>query len=811
MKLIIERSCENIIFREVSYNLVTYKYKYLSNKKCEKLFNIKDINTELRKKRNKGESIYKLKDDKFFIIVESISMDNPTTIDFDLRDTAYHTTLNSTVPNRIINTKNSVLRYVLDRSMKKYFPKTFCFKQVEKFNPSGDDAISKYYIDHDYIIGLENLNFDLVEDINYSFSNIISKSIIIKNKYAPNLRLAQFAFASITTNLLQIKNFIAPNLIDISYLVDSSKIGNIDLSGFICEKCKMVKEAFYNCCAYTVDISGINLLNVEDFTGMFTNCFLAENSHKPVIDFTNCYLHRKVYNDRKKSSVNFFKMFSKFSAVSSYRILGLGNLIEKITKQNSVNHIDMTLMFGNCSCYKMNLDLRGFTAENIGCNVEKMFFYSRLNQLILNKNLTIKTKSVHSLFRGACIAQGIKNLSSLTIEGCSNFAQSFSYSTDILRKNTKIFKIKPGKGFLNSRKEMYKISLDSMFEGAISSSPINSILDVSPIYDEINKLAKKKYINVQMTNMFHSAALLKRIKGLNLSSDKIIIENLNNTFRECSNLRTIDLSNINLSCCSSFRCTFAESKSLRTIEGLDKVRIDLSKIKHLYSKFGNEFSSFSPFDINSSFCFTQTFYLCEKLQKAAIPGFTKNYKFKFREGINLNKKKYYYAACITFIGTFNGCSKLKTIEFNGSKDIPLKLTLSMLSSVPQKLNYSIFPNRFISSDYIHYMFEDCLKLESIKFPNLYVFLDNFLSYNQTKYFLRKGLSDEKVSIYNILLGKGLESLKTLDISDIKIINCDTSIVNKALDINFVGCEKLKTIITRKDQGLIITRSEIFND
>lgn len=805
MKLIIERSCENITFRKVSYNLVTYKYKYLSDKRCEKLFNIKDINTELRKKKNKGESIYKLEDNKFFIIVESINMDNPSTIDMDLTSTAYHTTLNSIIPNRMIHTKNSVLRYVLDRSMKKYFPKTFCFKHLESFNKN--NVVFEYYKNHNYITGLEYLNFDLVENIRYSFSNIASKSIIIKNKYAPNLKEAQFAFSSITTNLLQIKNFIAPNLIDISYLMDGSRVGNIDLSGFICERCKRVCEAFCNCSAYTIDIGGINLLNVEDFTNMFSNCFLAENSHKPVIDFTNCYLRRKVYSNRRKTSVNFSKMFCKFGAVSSYRILGLGKLIEKIAKQDSVNHIDMSLMFSNCSCYKMNLDLRGFTAENIGCSVDQMFFYSKFNQIIFKRNLTIKTRSVYSLFRGACISQGIKNLSSLTIEGCFNFAQSFSYSTDILRKNTKIFKMKPCKGLLNGKKEMYKISLDSMFEGAISSSPIKSILDVSPICDEINKLAKKKYINVNMTSMFHSAALLRGIKGLNLSSDKIIIENLNNTFRECSRLRTIDLSNLNLSCCGSFRNTFSEDIFLRTVKGLDKTRIDMSKIKHLYDKFGsNEFTSFSPFDINSSFCFTQMYYQCKKLQKATIPGFTKNYKFKFREGINLNKKKFYYAACISLIGTFNGCSELKTVEFNGSDDIPLRLDLHLLSSVPEKLGYSMFPNRFISSDYVYYMFEDCSKLESIKFPNLYVFLDNYLNYNQDKSFLRKGLSDEKVSIYNTLLGKGLESLKTLDISNIKIVNVDNSIVSKTLDINYVGCFNLKTVITRKDQGLIITRT-----
>lgn len=806
MKLIIERSCENITFNKVSYNLVTYKYKYLSDKRCEKLFNIKDINTELRKKKNKGESIYKLEDNKFFIIVESISMDNPTIIDMDLRSTAFNATLNSTVPSRMINTKNSVLRYVIDRSMKKYFPKVFCFKHLESFNKN--DVISEYYRNHNYIIGLEYLNFDFVEDINYSFSNITSKSIIIKNKYAPNLKEAQFAFASITTNLLQIKNFIAPNLTDISYLMDGSRVGNIDLSGFICERCKRVREAFCNCSACTIDISGINLLNVEDFTSMFSNCFLAENSHKPVIDFTNCYLRRKVYSNRRKTSVKFSKMFSKFGAVSSYRILGLGELIEKITKQNSVNHIDMSLMFSNCSCYKMILDLRGFTAKNIGCSVEQMFFYSKFNQIIFKRNLTIKTRSVYSLFRGACISQGIKNLSSLTIEGCFNFAQSFSYSTDILRKNTKIFKMKPGKGFLNGngKKEIYKISLDSMFEGAISVDPIKSILDVSPICDEINKLAKKKYINVNMTNMFHSAALLRGIKGLNLSSDKIIIENLNSTFRECASLRTIDLSNLNLSCCGSYRNTFSEDIFLRSVKGLDKVKIDISKIKYLYSKFGNEFTSFCPLDINAAFCFTQMYYQCKRLQKATIPGFTKNYKFKFREGINLNKKKFYYAACVSFIGTFNDCSELKTVEFNEADDIPLKLDLSLLSSVPEKISYSIFPNRFISSDYVFYMFENCSKLESIKFPNLYVFLNNYLNYNQEKGFLRKGLSDEKVSVYNTLLGKGLESLKTLDISKIKVVNIDNSIINKTLDINYVECFDLKTIITRKDQGLIVTRT-----
>lgn len=804
MKLIIERSCENITFNKVSYNLVTYKYKYLSDKRCEKLFNVKDINTELRKKKNRGESIYKLEDNKFFIIVESISMDNPTIIDMDLRSTAFNATLNSTVPSRMINTKNSVLRYVIDRSMKKYFPKVFCFKHLESFNKN--DVIFEYYKNHDYIIGLENLNFDLVEDINYSFSNITSKSIIIKNKYAPNLKEAQFAFASITTNLLRVKNFIAPKLTDISYLMDGSRVGNIDLSGFICERCKRVCEAFCNCSACTIDIGGINLLNVEDFTSMFSNCFLAENSHKPVIDFTNCYLRRKVYSNRRKTSVKFSKMFSKFGAVSSYRILGLGELIEKITKQNSVNHIDMSLMFSNCSCYKMILDLRGFTAKNIGCSVEQMFFYSKFNQIIFKRNLTIKTRSVYSLFRGACISQGIKNLSSLTIEGCFNFAQSFSYSTDILRKNTKIFKMKPGKGSLNGKKEIYKISLDSMFEGAISVDPIKSILDVSPICDEINKLAKKKYINVNMTNMFHSAALLRRIKGLNLSSDKIIIENLNSTFRECACLRTIDLSNLNLSCCGSYRNTFSEDIFLRSVKGLDKVKIDISKIKYLYSKFGNEFTSFCPLDINAAFCFTQMFYLCKRLQKATIPGFTKNYKFKFREGINLNKKKFYYAACVSFIGTFNGCSELKTVEFNEADDIPLKLDLSLLSSVPEKISYSMFPNRFVSSDYTYYMFESCSKLESIKFPNLYVFLNNYLNYNQEKYFLRKGLSDEKVSIYNTLLGKGLESLKTLDISKIKIVNVDNSIVSKTLDINYIECFDLKTVITRKDQGLIVTRT-----
>ncbi len=809
MKLIIERSYENITFREVSYNLVTYKYKYLSDKRCGKLFNIKDINTELRKRKDKGESIYKLEDNKFFIIVESISMDNPITIDVDFTSSAYHIALNSIVPNRMVNTKNSVLKYILDRSMKKYYPETFCFKHHQCFNNtnSSNDAIYNYYINHNYIIGLEYLNFDLVEDINYSFANITSKSIIIKNKYAPNLKKAQFAFTSITTNLLQVKNFIASNLTDISFLMDGSRIGNIDLSGFICERCKKVYEAFFNCSAYTIDISGINLLNVEDFTGMFADCFLAENSrHKPVIDFTNCYLHRKVYKRKKNTSVKFSKMFSKFSAVSSYKILGLGKLIEKITKQDNVNHIDMSLMFSNCNCFKMNLDLRGFTAENIGCSVEQMFFYSKFNQVILNRNLTIKTRSVYSLFRGAYISQGVKNLSSLTIEGCSNFVQAFSYSTDILRKNAKVFKIKPGKGwFLNGKKEIYKISLSSMFEGAVSSSPVNSTLDVSSICDEINKLAKKKYILVQITNMFHSAALLKGIKGLNLSSDKIIIENLNDTFRECSSLRTIDLSNLNLSCCGSYRNTFSEDTFLRTVKGLDKVKIDISKIKYLYSKF-NEFNSFSPLDINSTFCFTQMYYLCKKLQKAVIPGFTKNYKFKFREGINLNKKKFYYAACVSFLGTFNGCSELKTVEFNWVDDIPFKLDLSMLSNVPEKISYSIFPNRFISSNYIYYMFENCSKLESIKFPNLYVFLNNYLNYKQEKDFLRKGLSDEKVSIYNSLLGKGLDSLKTLDISNIKVVNIDTSIVNKTLDINFVGCFNLKTIITRKDQGLIITRT-----
>lgn len=804
MKLIIERSCENITFNRISYNLVTYKYKYLSDKRCEKLFNVKDINTELRKKKNKGESIYKLEDNKFFIIVESISVDNSTTIDADISPTAYHTTLNSIIPNRMIHTKNSVLRYVLDRSMKKYFPKTFCFKHPEWLNRN--DNMIKYYTNHDYITGLEYLNFDLVEDIKYSFCNIASKSIIIKNKHAPNLKEAQFAFASITTNLLRVKNFIAPKLTDISYLMDGSKVGNIDLSGFICERCKRVYEAFCNCSACTIDIGGINLLNVEDFTSMFSNCFLAENSHKPVIDFTNCYLRRKVYSNRRKTSVKFSKMFSKFGAVSSYRILGLGKLIEKIAKQKSVNHIDMSLMFSNCSCYKMILDLRDFTAENVGCSVEQMFFYSKFNQIIFKRNLTIKARSVYSLFRGACISQGIKNLSSLTIEGCFNFAQSFSYSTNILRKNTKVFKMKLGNKALNGKKEIYKISLDSMFEGAISVDPIKSILDVSPICDEINKLAKKKYINVNMTNMFHSAALLRGIKGLNLSSDKIIIENLNSTFRECASLRTIDLSNLNLSCCGSYRNTFSEDIFLRSVKGLDKVKIDISKIKYLYSKFGNEFTSFCPLDINAAFCFTQMYYLCKRLQKATIPGFTKNYKFKFREGINLNKKKFYYAACVSFIGTFNGCSELKTVEFNEADDIPLKLDLSLLSSVPEKISYSIFPNRFVSSDYTYYMFESCSKLESIKFPNLYVFLNNYLNYNQEKDFLRKGLSDEKVSVYNTLLGKGLESLKTLDISKIKVVNVDNSIVNKTLDINYIECFNLKTIITRKDQGLIITRT-----
>ena len=312
------------------------------------------------------------------------------------------------------------------------------------------------------------------------------------------------------------------------------------------------------------------------------------------------------------------------------------------------------------------------------------------------------------------------------INGINNNITLFNTDTnnkiEVYLNNKKINMIKEGKQWKikneyikNDEKYQFKIMI------------YDEIISLSGFFEECSNITSLDLSNLNTSNvsdmyrMFHNCNKLKKIKGLDkLITNKVVI--MSAMFQECRELEYLDLSDMNTSNVVDMSHMFHRCHKLKEIKGINKFITD--KVRDMNSMFSS----------------------CYKLEHLDIYNFNTS---------NINDMSFMFSKCYN-LEDINGIDKFITNKVGNMK--------SMFQAC-FKLEYLDLSN-FNTSNVIDmsYMFNKCNKLKEIKGIN-------------------KFITDKVINMYAMF--QECFELEYLDLS-----NFNTSNVN-SMSYMFNNCKKLK--------------------
>jgi len=214
------------------------------------------------------------------------------------------------------------------------------------------------------------------------------------------------------------------------------------------------------------------------------------------------------------------------------------------------------------------------------------------------------------------------------------------------------------------------------------------------------------------------------IVGKNFDSSKV--KNMENIFRNCKSLISLDLSNFNTLSANSMNFMF---ESCISLEYLNITNFDTSSVTMMVSMFGNCYSlvslnlsnfntsnvmgtsnmflnctslktlDISSFDISNVVLMHQMFYNCSSLTSLDLMGFKKS-------------------KVITITGLFFGCKEIKYLNLSNLEDSSTLLSMdSMFRECNKLVSVDISNLNPKNLSMLSYLFTGCVNLEYINMSN----------------------------------------------------------------------------------------------
>ena len=414
---------------------------------------------------------------------------------------------------------------------------------------------------------------------------------------------------------------------------------------------------------------------------------------------------------------------------------------------------------------------------------EKITFDTKLIDNILSSNNDINDILAGVKFQVENIINDLLNQKAI------NYIKTQLKNINLLINNS-ILEIKNNSKIISELTNFNKNNCDNttnnnrnIIEGELDIK-LNEIGKGIILFNKENKDGIDVYLNEQKINMKKEND--KWIIDYNFKKDgkyrfKIIFNNkvtdLKRFFLECSNISSLDLSNLDTSNVIDMNRMFSKCKILKEIKGLN--RLNTRNVTNMNTMFQLceeiEYLDVSNFDTSNVTDMQYMFNKCYKLKE--IKGINKfntikvdNMKsmFKFCQNLKyLDLSNFDTSNVIDMDYFFSGCTKIKEIKGLNMLNTKKVNNMDSMFSSCEEIEYLDVSN-FDTSNTIdmQYMFNKCSKLKEIKGLN--------------------GFNTSNVENMDSMF-KLCENLEYLDLS-----NFDTSNVTN-MSALFGGCNKLKSI------------------
>ena len=395
-------------------------------------------------------------------------------------------------------------------------------------------------------------------------------------------------------------------------------------------------------------------------------------------------------------------------------IIGMNIILENITKDFSKNFLKPRIK-------NIKVILKAIN-EDINKNIEI------LKNLRMNKNDIANNDELINIndFQDKNYIKGVLDIDINDFKnGAFLFTYEDNFGIDVYLNNKKVNMIKDSDdnwkidyNFINTGKYLFYIVFTETIidmEGFFGNGPNMVSIDLSN-FDASN-------VN-NMRIMFNKCKKLKEIKGL----DKLITNNLldiEGMFQYCSELESIDLSNLNTSNVTNMAFLFNNCNNLKEIKGLNNfITNKVTDMRSMFqSCFKIEYIDLSNFDTSNVSNMEYMFDECYKLK--GIKGINKlntsnvttmEGMFQLCIALKFVDLSNFDTSNVTNISyMFNKCKKLKEIKGLDKFDTVNMTTMYAMFQFCTELEYLDLSN-FDTSNVTNmaYMFNQCNKLKEIK-------------------------------------------------------------------------------------------------
>jgi len=625
---------------------------------------------------------------------------------------------------------------------------------------------SLYCDDNIKFFGTENINFYKIKEdgskininslLRQESSSHFCKSLIKYNVYSIN-----------ETIIIEFKN--NPNTLKQLFL-DSSiyKIERFDYPFPI--DGSDYNEMFYHCTELTyVDFSNFSFENTTDVSGMFYYCTKL-----------NTIIFPK--NSRSSNIENFKEMFAHaysltsidltyFSFVKAKNMAYMFNLCTNLQyinfpkNEKAENLQILNDMFGACPNL-ISLDLSSFSFKNVETMAYMFNGCNRLSILILPKenNKSTALQDVQYMFCGC------KELTSIDLSGIS---------------------------FLNVKYLNAMFYECSNLKNLIlpSNEKASNVIDFSYMFYKCEKLTSVDLSNISFINaqklsfMFFNCSSLIYIK-FPTEEKATKIEDFQEMFSQCQNLRAIDLSNFSFEKAKNLNRMFFNCSNLENlILPKNEIAINIEDISFMFSGCNKlKIIDLSGISLRNIKDISYIFYNCTNLENIIFANDESINKIEQMSGafyncynlksIDLSKININLVTDLDYL--FYSCSSLETIKLPEQKAYNIKSLFHAFHNCTKLRAIDLSRISLTNIIDISYLFYNCSNLESIIFSN-----DELIN------------KIEKISY----AFSNCYKLKSIDLSKFNI-NLVTS-----LDSLFYSCLSLETIILPEQK---INNVEFFN-
>mgnify|MGYP004520352225 CR=1 FL=1 len=572
----------------------------------------------------------------------------------------------------------------------------------------------------------------------------------------------------------------------------------------------------------SVDLSGLDVSNVETMEGMFQECSSLKNLIIPA-DFntSNVKSMASMFDGCSSlQSIDFARLGSPsvtdtsflfrdckamdFSNIAGFDTSGVQNMSGmfmrcnengtlKPSDLNTSSVTDMSQMF--VANYASSLSLKGVDTSKV-TDMSKMFYGCRTSSIDLGEIDTSSVTDMSWMFRDC------ENLSNLDLS---------SLDTSNVRNMSKMFcGIGASKLDLRSFDTKNVTDMSSMFSKYRNDTdPDSTYSRVMPL-ESVDLSSFDTSSVTDMGGMFYGCTNLLSVDVGSFNTSNV--ENMAGMFNECTSLASLDLRRFDLSHVKSMSSMFYGMNSLTT---LDLSNHDASSVESMRYMFGYcpslreiDLSGFKTQNLKTMY---GTFIMCDSLEKLDLSSFgTSNvtdFSFAFCDCKSLKEidlSSFRTSSAVDMHALFSGCESLQSIDLSGFDTSNVKDFDGIFSRCSSLAELDAPALETGSATDMGAMFSGCSSLKSIdlsKFDTSKVtdMGGLFSGCSSLESLDLSPLKTSKVTDMGSMFS-GCSSLESLDLSPL-----DTSSVT-SIGSMFSGCSSLTSLdLSRFNTSKVVTK------